>query len=78
MAIMQTDIPEAATLPDCVRDHLPALSSCWIVDGHRVFVLIWSAAEWAAIPDEDRPLDARPRGDIMVLLVLAGRSWPAT
>src|SRR3954470_6891141 len=30
MAIALTDIPEAATLPDCLRDHLPALRSNWI------------------------------------------------
>lgn len=72
MAILLTEIPEAATLPDCLRDHLPARLSAWIVDGWQVLVLAWSPAEWAAIPPEDRPVDARPLGDLMSLLVLVG------
>jgi hypothetical protein len=72
MAIALTDIPEAATLPDCLRDQLPALRFNWIVDGWRVQVLAWSVAEWEYIPPADRPADARPLGDFMVLPVLVG------
>jgi hypothetical protein len=78
MDYLLIDIPEAATLPDALRDHLPDRRSVWVMDGWRVLILAWTAAEWAAIPHEDRPADASPLGDMVCLLVILGRVDPAS
>ncbi len=46
-------------------------SSRWFVTGWPATVTTWTAAEWAALDDLERPPDAQPHGDGWCLLRIA-------
>ncbi len=37
----------------------PASRTHWLVNGFRAVVLLWTAEEWSALSDRERPSDAQ-------------------